>query len=244
MQLQDSNAYGELSLSRLEEFEKAILSKLPAEYRAYLVAHNGGKPRKPFFKIPDNISRIHGSFYGLHEGPKYSQLDLVNQNLKGRLPLSALAIASDAFGNQICIALSKEQFGKIFFWEHDLENHPENYPKILAPSFPAFIDSLIEWEAPNRTEMDRVIKENDLKALIKILDSGYDIEKEQAEGRTILEIAAIQNRPEIIELLLKQGAKIRNSLSLAEKNAKYFPDHKPIVELLRAFIKNENKSSE
>ena len=49
----------------------------------------------------------------------------------------------------------------------------------------------------------------------------------------ITENAAIQDRPEVIELLASAGASLRNALAIAEGNLPFFPEHEASVVLLR-----------
>ena len=67
-----------------------------------------------------------------------------------RMPKRLVPIASDSFGNQICIAVSGDDRGSIFFWDHEKEadegegESPETIGNVtlIADSFSAFLDLL------------------------------------------------------------------------------------------------------
>lgn len=113
-----------LSEERLDIFERAISSRLPEAYRDFLLRYNGGQPVPSFFWIE---SRKDGSavnrFYGLYDARTPFSIDTYanNKELYG-IPASLLPIGDDGMGNFICIDLSPEHFGSIYFLDHD--RHP------------------------------------------------------------------------------------------------------------------------
>ena len=76
MKVEDSNKYGKLDDIKLFKFEKLINSRLPDDYRQFLIAHNGGKPSPSDFMISEEEGEnsIH-EFYGIHDGPDYASLE-------------------------------------------------------------------------------------------------------------------------------------------------------------------------
>lgn len=106
----------------------------------------------------------------------------------------------------------------------------------VAENFEEFIRGLEPDDAfcsEDESEIDRMIRENDLDALRKLIASGYKLEETDEYDRTMIENAAIQNQPEVIKLLVSAGASLRNSLSLAERNLEFFPEHEVSATLLR-----------
>ncbi|MEK8215206.1 MULTISPECIES: SMI1/KNR4 family protein [unclassified Paenibacillus] len=59
------------------------------------------------------------------------------------MPEGFISIASDPGGNEICIGISENYFGKIYFWMHDMESDEEMENMIfLKNSFNDFFDNL------------------------------------------------------------------------------------------------------
>src|SRR5689334_21501001 len=99
-----SNQYGALPEARLLAFENEIASKLPKEYRDFLLTHNGGKPDPADFEISADMgaSTVQG-FWGLHDGPAHASLSAGLNTFRQRLPGGLLAIGNDPGGNLVCI---------------------------------------------------------------------------------------------------------------------------------------------
>ena len=233
MPIEDSNKFGVLDEKKLLLFERRIGTRLPEEYRQFLIEHNGGKPVPCDFKISemegeDSLHHV----YGLHAGPIYLRLEEAYENHKGRIPTSMIPIADDPAGNAICIGIGRKNAGKIFFWDHEEE---ENVTEICS-SFGGFLESLFEWVNPDESPTQKIMRTNDLPSLVKLLDSGYDIETKNEYDRTILEDAAIAANDDMIRLLLERGANIRGALALAEGNAEFFDQHKSTVLLIKEFL--------
>ena len=132
----------------IEAFEKEIGHTLPKGYRKFLLATNGGDPgdagsffvRKALM-IPNAWTRVR-FFYGLLRD------DVSCWTLRGILELrdellaeGLLPVATDDFGNEICLCL-KGEVGSIHFWIHDRDVPNER----LAGSFEEFFESLRELE--------------------------------------------------------------------------------------------------
>jgi hypothetical protein len=239
MEIEDSNKYGKLVVERLEEFEAKIGSRLPEDYREFLINHNGGKPMPCDFVVTEKegSDSLH-VIYGIHCGPSYANLEEVNALYSGRIPRSLITFAEDPFGNAICIGINGDNSGKVFFWDHELESDDEVEPDyenitLLAESFSEFLSGLYEHVDPNESEVDEILRTNNVQALNQLLESGYDLEKTNDYDRTLIEEAAIKGNNEMIRLLFKKGASLRQALSYAEKNAEFFEEHKSTVNLLK-----------
>lgn len=239
MKIENSNKYGIIDVSGLDRFEKLIGASLPVDYRQFLNDHNGGKPSPSDFNISEEEGEgsIH-HFYGLHDGPNYANLEASFKVYRERMPSTMIPIADDSGGNSICLGISGDDFGRIFFWDHESEADEEEQPyykniTIIANSFRIFLDNLFEWIDTDETEVDKIIRTRNLMALKNILDSGYDIETTDSHHRTIIENAAIAANNEMIHFLFSRGAQLRNALILAENNAKFFDEHKKTVKVLK-----------
>ncbi len=243
MKIENSNKYGVLDEKRLILFERKIGTRLPEEYRQFLIEYNGGKPSPCDFRISEKEREdsLH-HFYGLHDGPVYLNLEQAYESYKARVPTTMIPFADDPAGNAICIGIGSNDTGKIFFWDHELESEDDDEPTYqnvteISNSYAGFLNSLFEWVDPEESLIEKIIRLNDLSALAQLIDSGYDIETTNGYDRTILENAVISANNDMISLLLERGAKIRNALHLAENNAKFFDQHKSTVLLIKEFMK-------
>lgn len=146
--VENANQYGNINETRLRALEERLGVSLPSDYRAFLQKYNGGIPVPGGFWITEGSdgSSIH-QFYGLHDGPDWLQLDIYSSAERG-IPKDLLAIGDDGVGNTICIEVSREEQGRIFFIDHDL--HPFHEPESLAgitkivDSFQEFLSALKE----------------------------------------------------------------------------------------------------
>lgn len=141
------NQYGSISKYQLAHFEKENDIALPEDYRSFLLLNNGGHPIPSFFWIQPGVD---GSsvqeFFGLHKGPKHSFLSTyINENHLVS-PNSLLFIGSDGLGNYICLGMNSENYGGIFFIDHDSFHWGEadmlSGVSKISNSFSLFFDSL------------------------------------------------------------------------------------------------------
>jgi cell wall assembly regulator SMI1 len=135
-----------LDRSRLRAFEAQIGATLPEDYRAFLIAYNGGAVSRTHFHISEaEGDSTLASFYGLHDGPTWARLDAAFADYRGRIPAWLLPIAADEGGNAICLGLTGEDRGRIYFWDHECEGAaPDIAVTRIAPSFRVFCDHLFE----------------------------------------------------------------------------------------------------
>ena len=138
-----------LSESDIAEVESRLGFRLPAQYRDFLLAHNGGRPEPRRFAIssekPDDRSVVHW-FFCVKEGNAYDLLTWARRTAD-RIPPELLPVAIDPFGNLICLSVSGVNVGKVYFWDHEKEareGEPPGYDNVylVADSFQEFLDSL------------------------------------------------------------------------------------------------------
>ncbi|OJV94841.1 MAG: hypothetical protein BGO39_34035 [Chloroflexi bacterium 54-19] len=141
----ESKKFGPASESDVREFESLIKSRLPEDYRAFLLAHNGGEPDPEVFFINESQGDdILAKFYGLYKEPKYSSLAWCFETYRGRMPSNIIPIGTDPGGNQVCLSIGGSDYGAIYFWDHEGigETPPYENLYLLAPNFSAFLDGL------------------------------------------------------------------------------------------------------
>lgn len=235
MKIEKPNPHGSLEENVLVAFERTLKERLPETYRQHLLNYNGGKWEPKCFVISgeEGESSVH-SVYGLHRGPEYCRLDSSREIFSDRVPKDLLAIASDPGGNQICLGISGKRREAVYFWDHEIAGNKSL--TLIADSFDGFIDALFKPAPKNILEV--ILEDNDIEELGRLLDAHViGLEDTDEYDRTLLERAAIEARPDIIVFLFDRGAKLRDALGCAEKNAKYFNEHVPVVELIKRLEK-------
>lgn len=219
---------------QLLEFERGIGVAMPCEYRKYLLTDNGKNPKKTIFKInsEEGESRI-DEMYGLHNGPEYRRLDKAYQTFSGRIHANLIPIASDSFGNQVCLSVRGANAGKIYFWDHEVNIVSDLDSLIeIASGFDDFVMSLMDDVSHNLNEVEQVIVAEGIEPLKALLSSGYDIKSLDKYSRTILERAVIKNRVDIVEYLHSVGAELRKAKEIAKDNYRFFPEFKEMIDLI------------
>ena len=125
-----------ISLNDIIEFEKSYNLKLPEEYINHILQENGGYPEKD--ECEDCVI---ASFYSIKYGRNNVAEVIHNlQTIENVLPKDLFPFAYDQGGNDFCISLAKEDYGKIYIWYHDTGGEK----KFLANSFDDFMSKLVE----------------------------------------------------------------------------------------------------
>lgn len=159
------------TIEQIREFEQWLQIKspgtsLPQEYIDYLLQYNGGIPtyrRHYDFIEPIDETETGGGvswFYALYDG----DVENIKKNyryLDNRMPKDLFPIAGDPCGNDICIAISGPNYGKVYFWDHENEAPDGQEPwydnvYLIANSFREFIDKLYEVELDENNNLIRV----------------------------------------------------------------------------------------
>lgn len=139
-----------LEESELSLYERQLGLQLPAQYRKFLLEFNGGSPRPNSFNFKDSDAGSQVlSFFGF--GSFYNVLDEL-ETYSGRLPRRFFPVAAEAGGNLLCISVSGDDAGSIYFWDHELEadlskgQTPDSVANttLVADSFSEFLDSFCD----------------------------------------------------------------------------------------------------
>jgi hypothetical protein len=139
----------------IAEFEQSLGFPLPQGYRAFLEKFNGGKSYSHVFEYFSHSGDIHDSviqvFFGIINPDYLYDLRFQKRASTGRIPDSLLPIATDVYGNKICLGIQGEKRGQVYFWNHELEFDNEDgslgnpsYDNVffVANDFVEFIASL------------------------------------------------------------------------------------------------------
>ncbi|MCW8877941.1 MAG: SMI1/KNR4 family protein [Kangiellaceae bacterium] len=148
------NGYPRISESEiLDEFSKYDLS-VSKEYISFITEHNGGYPdtELEYVDKEDDEYRISiHCFYGISDVDTRISLFARRGFLKNSLPSPLLSIAEDGIGNEICLGVEGEYFGKIYFWNKDGETPGYEEPtfdnvELITDSLATFLSSLEQVE--------------------------------------------------------------------------------------------------
>ncbi|RYZ87165.1 MAG: SMI1/KNR4 family protein [Proteobacteria bacterium] len=145
----------------ISRFEKLIGNKLPADYRYYIKNFRGGfldgYIGYPMIENERSTSGGIDSFFGLNSDDRYSLIRYYTMYCieQKRMMPGMIPIGQDGGGNYVCLLLSKKDYGKIYFWDHELEvdfddpgESEEAFRNLywIADSFTEFANSLSATE--------------------------------------------------------------------------------------------------
>lgn len=107
VQITRSSPYGKLTEDRLVRFEKILGTRLPDDYRLFLLEHNGPYIGDSSFdgKEMDFSTFSDDPFYGITELCERN-LEQEHRDNEGYLPGGCLAIIGDGCGNYACCLTS------------------------------------------------------------------------------------------------------------------------------------------
>jgi cell wall assembly regulator SMI1 len=160
-QIADPLPAGPTNVAQVADFEEYIGHRLPAEYREFLLQHNGGHPAPDAFLVDTGIGeqedivmcffplrdRALGSVtvqdleelrtWPLHCAWDDLQSDLENLYAEAGIDEPLLPTGTDGSGNYFCIVLDGPRKGSVVFLDHETG---ETF--LLGESFTAFLGSL------------------------------------------------------------------------------------------------------
>lgn len=137
----------ELSEVEVGWLEARLGIKLPAEYRAFLQATNGGRVRPNIIDVPglDGGEADVNDFLGLGTPLESDSIEWNVKVLAQRLDGNWLPFANDSLGNAYCLSLRVADFGSVVYCDlqsvfatYDVK--PQFYP--LARTFTEFMSRL------------------------------------------------------------------------------------------------------
>ncbi|KAB1158919.1 SMI1/KNR4 family protein [Tenacibaculum aiptasiae] len=126
-----------ITIKELDLFTESFNLNLPEEYKKHILKYNGGYPEDNYFQ-GKGINYFHSIKYG-----EYGSLEDTLKRISDVLPDNFFPFAYDEGGNQFCISLRKEDYGKIYFCPMDMG---EVVPELLVSSFEDFMSQLTDNE--------------------------------------------------------------------------------------------------
>lgn len=127
--------------SELVRFENLVKSKLPAEYRAFILNKNGGRFTVNVHYHSEVDCGIHEFFsFNCPEELEWRDIECVWRVHVGRIPADTIPIAR--IGEDLL--LINTQNGHVLYWERDreLHSHPEDNQVLIAESFETLLRGL------------------------------------------------------------------------------------------------------
>ena len=90
----------------------------PESYVDFLKKYNDSELDSNIIMGAEDLGIYIRYFYGT-TNDDFSNIEEVYQCYFNRMPSKCIPIADSDFGNQICMSLQKENYGKIYFWDHE-----------------------------------------------------------------------------------------------------------------------------
>jgi hypothetical protein len=160
IEIRDANRFGPLTAERLATLERELKVPLPADYRDFLLKHNGGRPDLQRFtftpegdeeqeSVVEWFFAVHDQPYEPDEGwepgedddfmPYFAQpLDDVWKDFRSERPgTNTLPIGRDPCANLICLGYTGAEVGRVYFYDHEVGML---YP--IAATFTEFLRGL------------------------------------------------------------------------------------------------------
>ncbi len=144
--LEESNPYGHVNPVDIVEFEETNEVSLPADYKNFLLEHNGGRPEPNILSEPATDVQW---LFGMIEEPAWASLFNALDVYEGRIPAWYMPIGIDSGGNLFIMSLFEENKGIIALWWHEdeAEQNGADYFDNLTPvadSFTEFVSLLTD----------------------------------------------------------------------------------------------------
>lgn len=139
-----------ISEQDISKLEADVGCTLPADYKAFLLEFNGGRPRPNLFPVKsfeNGTASVH-TLLGIDRESESSRIDWHLREYGDRIPSELLPIGYSDTNDILCIALSGESVGNIYYWDSLNEVSKGSYDNIhhVATSFKEFLESLFEDE--------------------------------------------------------------------------------------------------
>ena len=142
----------------IAQFENDLNLSLPSDYKSFMLKVNGGTPEDDWmFSFVDsangelNNSDLRELFVFYNEvNDNYDDIIRIYKSMVSEKLISPLyfPIGDDSGGNPICINLSDDEYGAVFYCDHELENAETGFllSSKIANSFEDFLELLCPLE--------------------------------------------------------------------------------------------------
>lgn len=152
------NSATKVSEQDVIEIENELGIKFPEDYKDFIIQMNGGIPQEDMlYDFYDEVSELENTsiirrFFSLYVDNLVlkNNLKVIYNTMKneGIISVDMLPIADDPAGNIISISLNDEDYGSIYYLNHEFEDVETGYliKSKIAESFKSFIDCLYKDE--------------------------------------------------------------------------------------------------
>jgi hypothetical protein len=137
--------------SELDGIERELGVEFPRDYRRFLLEQNGGRPVDDWV-IDTPISHAIGGaapsdFFSVGRAGEYDMSSVLDSYGLDWLAAGLLPVAEDGSGNLICLSVRGDDYGAVYFWDHELGPHEAGLPSpqsltAVGQSFQAFVNDL------------------------------------------------------------------------------------------------------
>ena len=136
------------------EFGNYLSVKLPEDYIEFIVNANGGTPELDMlYDFYDEVSEQENTSVIRRFFSVISNAECEKNNIKfiynvmrrvEIIPFDMIPIADDPTGNVICISLSQDDYGAVYYLNHEFEDSDTGYlmKSKITDSFKEFIEKL------------------------------------------------------------------------------------------------------
>jgi cell wall assembly regulator SMI1 len=143
-----SDSFSPASEEEISNFERLIGYTLPEDYRKFLSEHNGGRqPALSVFRIESGQESILALLFAVGDRDSFADLERAYTSDSDFFPRGVIPIGGDICGNHICLAVTGDDRGTIYWVDHEISPEPSDPMDNLffcARSFSEFIGSLKE----------------------------------------------------------------------------------------------------
>jgi hypothetical protein len=204
--------------SDIIELESFLKCSIPQEYRTFLLETNGGEqPDREVFSTGNGEDTLLKKLHSL--GGKGFDLRAQIEMNRDRIPTELISIGADAFGNSVCLGISGDRRGDVYFHYHDRgkANPDDEFEPVyfVAHNFEDFIRSL---KATPKTEKDEIesLGEKGVRAdLLQYLSAGNSLEKTNKYNLTVTQEAARYGNLKLLQVCQEHGASLKGAAHVA-----------------------------
>jgi hypothetical protein len=147
-------SFGRPNEAAISEFEQHLGSSLPEDYRAFLLATNGGSLPASGFHVPElNRDCRLDVLFGFNLPPALS-LDAWQEEMDEELPAGSAIIGSDPRSG--LILLGWQELPGVYFYDHAHRfqtSSEEHNTYWIANSWSEFVAGLLSGDAPQETPL-------------------------------------------------------------------------------------------
>ena len=141
---------GQITEAKLVDFEQELGTKLPEDYRNFLLKYNSAIPHpSSFFISSEQGSSMIQYFLGICD-EQWHSLRYFIKAYASDVPTNIMPIAPDGGGNLTCLSIKGDDYGKVYFWDRDFADFDGNptYENLhlLADDFGTFLKHLYELQ--------------------------------------------------------------------------------------------------